>query len=460
MNSVSTVTDPSTGKIIVPTGSCTLGSASCGTLIYDTVLKTATRVPNVDVAAPGIPRELGYYALAWSTERKTAMLYGGTGDANGNGGSSYNTQVLEYSPSSEKWTVVNTSGTSPGPIKGACWVPAFNGTFMVLFGGEGVGEVSGGIFFLNIKTLAWTRGDDIEISLRRVNHVCTTAGDSFVAWGGGTRMFSDEDFNREPVIYDMKRGKWTRDFSLVSMMEPAPTSRPAPLGDSPSTGAIAGGIAGGLVVILAAGFIIYRRRKSVAHSIKIEIEQNPQNPDQNQSQKPSIKEEVSPASTPLAGGDSVVKVETGVPVWSPPTPSITNGLEPFVSALTPHQPRNPHQPQTPQPPEEYLVWHNPQEYPVAQTPQERYPMPPSPQHQQLPYYPPPSTSPMLVHDPQAPSASTSPELPLHRPQQIQGHIEPEAERRRWIQQQELEQLELEHRIRQKRLEIERLREEQ
>lgn len=56
---------------------------------------------------------------------------------------------------------------------------------MVVFGGVNVGrETVSGIYILDVVTMTWSRGKDIDPLLSRSDMVCSVAGDNFIAWGG------------------------------------------------------------------------------------------------------------------------------------------------------------------------------------------------------------------------------------------------------------------------------------
>ena len=56
---------------------------------------------------------------------------------------------------------------------------------MVVFGGVSVSrETVSGIYILDVATMAWSKGKDIDPLLSRSDMVCSVAGDNFIAWGG------------------------------------------------------------------------------------------------------------------------------------------------------------------------------------------------------------------------------------------------------------------------------------
>ena len=62
---------------------------------------------------------------------------------------------------------------------------AYGGSKMILFGGSTISRRSlGSIYILDMKTLSWMKGPDVDPSQNRSGMACAVAGDNFVAWGG------------------------------------------------------------------------------------------------------------------------------------------------------------------------------------------------------------------------------------------------------------------------------------
>ncbi|KAF9108507.1 hypothetical protein BGX27_008325 [Mortierella sp. AM989] len=81
--------------------------------------------------------------------------------------------------------MASTTGESPGDLNTHCMVPAYGGSKMVVFGGRSLSRIfSNGIYTLDLASLTWTRGTDIDPSKNRIDMACATSGDNFVAWGG------------------------------------------------------------------------------------------------------------------------------------------------------------------------------------------------------------------------------------------------------------------------------------
>ncbi|KAF9432961.1 Multiple epidermal growth factor-like domains protein 8 [Entomortierella beljakovae] len=125
--------------------------------------------------------ELRYHSLTWSTSRSSALLYGGYFVPS----ERFNTDFLEYRPDADTWSFLTTSGTGPGPLVSHCMVPAYNGSKMIVFGGQGTDRSPlGSIYVLDIPSMTWSKGVDVKSNLYRNNMACAVSGNYFVAVGG------------------------------------------------------------------------------------------------------------------------------------------------------------------------------------------------------------------------------------------------------------------------------------
>ncbi|KAF8947283.1 hypothetical protein BGZ47_009671 [Haplosporangium gracile] len=89
---------------------------------------------------------------------------------------------------------------------------AYNGTKMILFGGDGLGPSVASLSILDISTMTWTNGKDAPDA--RSEMACSVAGDNFIVWGGYKEMLSIDSVAvpATPLIYNIKSGKWTDKF--------------------------------------------------------------------------------------------------------------------------------------------------------------------------------------------------------------------------------------------------------
>ncbi|KAF9556641.1 hypothetical protein EC968_008099 [Mortierella alpina] len=157
------------------------------------------------------------YAAVWSTLKNVIMTYGGTTPDQ----QIYNTNVMEYvrittdKAYDTKWEIPRTlqSGETPGEIAYHCMVPAYKGKKMVVFGGRRRdGSVSGGVYFLDVLEMKWSKGPDADPSQRRYGMACTVAGDNLVIWGG--QDANGLPMKDEMIIYNMLFNVWTKEFRL------------------------------------------------------------------------------------------------------------------------------------------------------------------------------------------------------------------------------------------------------
>ncbi|KAF9433720.1 hypothetical protein BGZ76_009053 [Entomortierella beljakovae] len=225
-------------------------------------------VRTLSLPLPMIAVELFYHTLTWSSKRNTIILFGGYFiDQQHNNNITY-----EYSPDRDLWSELKATGNVPVGRMGHRLVEYNNGTNMILFGGQfdTIAEVNK-VYILDVTTLTWTTGEDIDIHLSRNTFATAVAGDNFVVWGG-VRLGSFDSYLSTPVIYNLKSNGWTSMFTL-----PSPTSSNNGTNISPSTsptgvdtpsksgggsGPVIGGVVGGVVVLAAIGFFVYKRSRA------------------------------------------------------------------------------------------------------------------------------------------------------------------------------------------------------
>ncbi|KAF9952848.1 hypothetical protein BGZ72_005880 [Mortierella alpina] len=144
----------------------------------------------------------------------------------------------------------------------------YNGTKMVVFGGVTVRrETVPSIYILDVVTMTWSKGKDIDPLLSRSDMVCSVAGDNFIAWGGEYDAQRMESLGK-PVVYNLKSGQWTDEFIVPPAAGSAQTSQVTP--SSPSkvnVAAAVGGGVGAVFIALLAAFLIYRHRKNSKQAV-------------------------------------------------------------------------------------------------------------------------------------------------------------------------------------------------
>ncbi|CAO3574104.1 unnamed protein product [Mortierella alpina] len=268
--------DPNTGTVYIPTG-----TKDNQTLAYDSESGISSLLPNP--AASIMNSVVTLYSVVWSTARNSLLLYGGRGITPG--GIVPNPYFAELVPGpGSTWRTLATTGQIPGAVERHCMVPAYGGTKMILFGGCTISRRSlGSIYILDMKTLSWTKGPDVDPTQNRSGMACAVAGDNFVVWGG--EHFETSIVNlASTLVFNLKTNQWTTQFSLLETPLPAgtggdppkpsgpdsnsgpPSTRP-PTPDGVNWAGIGGGIAGAVLVVgIAALFLIRRRKKAVAAS--------------------------------------------------------------------------------------------------------------------------------------------------------------------------------------------------
>ncbi|KAF9362479.1 hypothetical protein BGX34_006135 [Mortierella sp. NVP85] len=262
------VTDPETGFIYSPATYPSLMRLNITSKSYDRLM---------------MPKELGdayFYSAAWSTFQKKMYLIGGKT------GTGFEDQLLYLNMFSyndkDGWRNLTkeAKGDIPQPRFSACLEPAFGGTKMVLFGGytRDKALTLPDIHILDVATMVWKRGPDIDQKERRAQAACAVSNDHFIAWGGQVRN-SDYFVQNSTVVFNLKTNNWTSIYNATSIPSTTSTLMPSvsaptfPTGthiadDSRSTGGLsldatiaitALGVAG---VALAFGtFILCRMRR-------------------------------------------------------------------------------------------------------------------------------------------------------------------------------------------------------
>ncbi|KAF8969766.1 hypothetical protein BGZ46_010623 [Entomortierella lignicola] len=226
------VTDPGSGLVYIPSGADQGGSM----MEYNPITMATKSLPMPSVFGGNA---LAYYSAIWSTQRNSIIVQGGhVVAANG----SANQQLYEYSPATGTWTAITTTGQYPGTIENHCIVP------------DSTSALSTGIYILDLSTMSWTKGSDVDPSLARSNMACTVAADKFVAWGGDQYGNISESLGT-PIIYSLKTNQWVTQFSL-------PGTESTPAGSSYShIGAAIGTFIGTAIVLAMIIFFLYRRNR-------------------------------------------------------------------------------------------------------------------------------------------------------------------------------------------------------
>ncbi|KAG0007190.1 hypothetical protein BGZ80_004959, partial [Entomortierella chlamydospora] len=175
LSGLAAAADPNTGLIYIPGG----GNEGQNMMEYNPSTGASQLLP---MPAEYTGKSVRYFTTVWSTQRNSVLLYGGFYNSLGVDVAIAN--VYEYPPSTASWSLISTTGSAPAGSTSHCMVPAYNGTKMVIFGGTLYSSYIPSIYILDLQSLVWSQGTDIDQSLARSRMACATSGDSFVAWGG------------------------------------------------------------------------------------------------------------------------------------------------------------------------------------------------------------------------------------------------------------------------------------
>ncbi|KAF9541110.1 hypothetical protein EC957_003391 [Mortierella hygrophila] len=120
--------------------------------------------------------------------------------------------MVRYSYLTGLVTLINIPLALVPVLDSYSFVWSYNGTKMILFGGDGSGPSVASLSILDIPTMTWTVGKDAPDA--RSEMACAVAGDNFVVWGGYKEMLSVDSVAVPitPLIFNIKTGKWTEKF--------------------------------------------------------------------------------------------------------------------------------------------------------------------------------------------------------------------------------------------------------
>ncbi|KAG0358886.1 hypothetical protein BG005_001701 [Podila minutissima] len=291
------VVDPGSGAVLIPGGYTSLGD-HYSLMQYTTGDGTTTpRSQPMPDSLAGIEG----YAAVWSTRMKRMLVHGGKG-ADGK----LSGDLFAYDPSvavdgstnysatlPPSWTLLAVNQQdglgekqAPSPRQGHCFVPAYGGTKMVLFGGFTNGSerqqqaqvASSDIFVFDVATLSWRKlslPSEQDTGLGRAYAACAVSGDMFVVWGGMARG-GDATYisatttvtQNVTFVFNLRLGKFMDRFDPQYKGEGPGDNSGIFQGDvsktgTPSMAAVFGGIIGGLAVVfvLAAILFMYLKRR-------------------------------------------------------------------------------------------------------------------------------------------------------------------------------------------------------
>ncbi|KAF9386495.1 hypothetical protein CPC16_007501 [Podila verticillata] len=244
VKSAAAVTIPDAGDIIIPTKADTQILRQNGGFSFQGISQRP------EIGSP-------LYAIAPSNSARTVFVLAGYLDASKSNAPT--SSLFHFNTSDSTWTQLEMKAGAPSPRQGACMVPAYNGTKMVVFGGIPATTVTNitdipadglsDIYVLDVASLTWTKGSDGGQERARSGHVCAVSRDTLVAWGGISRAGNSLP-GQILSVYDLKSNTWQEVSSPKS---------------GSNVGAIAGGI-GAAVVLATSMFLVYKRKKAKAPS--------------------------------------------------------------------------------------------------------------------------------------------------------------------------------------------------
>ncbi|KAG0094269.1 hypothetical protein BGZ93_007427 [Podila epicladia] len=195
-------------------------------------------------------------AVAWSLEQKKVVTVVTTKSK------VLDARTLDLMATTKTWNSLpkQATGILPSERTSHCLVPVESrpNTFL-LYGGKNSTSSIDELWSLNIDTAQWVKLSSSGEG--RHSMACAVSGETLVVWGG----FNGADLvGPNPLLYDLATDKWDAlEFvPTPTFIDYPPISQvPSKTSDSgPNVAAIAGGVAGGVVLIALIGFFLYRRR--------------------------------------------------------------------------------------------------------------------------------------------------------------------------------------------------------
>ncbi|CAO3566511.1 unnamed protein product [Mortierella alpina] len=264
---VSAVTDPNTGLVFLAAGYTGLrDTMSVYNFATDTLGSLSGGLPTAD----GLFQARAYYGNAWCKYRNSILYFGG-----------YDSMlhivpenvVTEYRPETNAWSTMITSGAPPPTRADHCMAANDDGTKIVIYGGRLSANMGflNDLYVLDTVTQTWRQGIP---GPTRVYAACTVAGNQLLLWGGLGETKNRVD--SKVHVYNLDLNTWGSSYSPpASYLDSAKTPPPhagegAGGGERGADGqtssgsnvaAIAGGVVGGLAVILATLLFVFLRRK-------------------------------------------------------------------------------------------------------------------------------------------------------------------------------------------------------
>ncbi|KAF9313019.1 hypothetical protein BG003_005683 [Podila horticola] len=249
--------DPATNTFYLPGGYRVTG-ANDTMMVYSIAHGTTASLP--------MHPTLSMYqesTAAWSAYAKRLFMHGGLSN---NPVVPILGDLFAFNPASNTWSQSVTAGTIPSARHNHCMVSDATGKRLVVFGGFNATAVPGlsDIYVLDVATMQWQKGPDAGSDVARGAPSCGIDHDFFIVWGGG---YSSKAVTKNvTLLFNLQTMQWVDKFVPAA---PDTSTKPS----SSSTGAIIGGVVGGLAVIaIVIGRLLYQRKQARSAPLdKVEV---------------------------------------------------------------------------------------------------------------------------------------------------------------------------------------------
>ncbi|KAF9201935.1 hypothetical protein BGZ49_007866 [Haplosporangium sp. Z 27] len=259
-NGLSAVTDPNAGMVYVPYGYNSidnLNSTSTSMLVINLNTKVVNSIP-ID---PRLDSSY-FYATVWSAQYSSMFILSSGPSGN----------LFTYT-SALGWKNITSNGYNPSPRSSSCLVSAFGGSKLILFGGIDLAGATSlnDIYTLDIHTMTWTRGPDVDETNGRGFAACAFSNGNFIVWGGANAVNGNAVVPRDNVlVFDTIVGNWTTMYNPLLSPSNSTTNSSTSNNNSPNTTAkngshtviIACVVAVIIIVMIIIAAVMFYRRQS------------------------------------------------------------------------------------------------------------------------------------------------------------------------------------------------------
>ncbi|KAF8977074.1 hypothetical protein BGZ46_007688 [Entomortierella lignicola] len=268
-NGLFAVTDQKAGVVYIPYGYNVLSGNwyTSSMLALNVNTKAISAIP----MDPAI-NSTYYYATAWSAQYSSLYILS-------SGGTTSNFYTYTSALGWKDMTSIQ-NGYVPSPRTSTCLVSAFGGSKLILFGGVDPSRTTSlnDIYTLDISTMTWARGPDVDQVNGRAFASCAFSKGSFIVWGGTSAVNGNAVVPQNDVlVFDTTTGNWTSVYSPSPSSSSSSSSSSSTPSNSPSSennSSSSSGSSGShtivivcvvvviLVVLLAIAAVLFYRRRS------------------------------------------------------------------------------------------------------------------------------------------------------------------------------------------------------